>query len=108
MSQNEMLPKHIVPFCCMNFSSYLYICGDMCRPVNTAAGRLLFEHYIHPCLATNTSSVSVSRILLPLGFQGYEFSVSGVRSVFDEVSCTAKYESRLYFSTLRMSCTAEW
>ena len=50
----------------------------ICRPIDVSGRSLLFEHYMHPCIANNASNIAVSRYLLPFGLQGFEFSVTSL------------------------------
>ena len=47
-----------------------------------------FEHYIHPCLICNTSTIAISRLLLPFGLQGYELTVCFISDKFIACSVT--------------------
>ena len=76
----------ILNMCCrLNIVLHVVRCGHeqvlfgvFTRPIDTARGRLVFEHFLHPCLATNTSDIAVSRFLLPFGLQGFEMTVVNI------------------------------
>ena len=69
---------------------YICISTLFYRPINTLQNvTLYFEHYMHPCLSSNTTALPISRVLLPLGLQGFEISVS---NAFETDSLTGNSE----------------